>query len=240
MRQCLPSVSSCPCLFFCPCSTLQIRGGSGRGVGHPSYGGGTRGDPPGGLPPPSQACQEASGSTCDSIWAPGCTRPLKCVPKASIVWLWNQSWLHFGSSFGAFLGSGCKSENGAAVEARTLLRPSMQTPKSIKQQVYFEGPLGTPFSSVLEARKEENAQHVSQQHPSKGTFPGSKNPGTLIFQDFEPPEARTGGHAGPVWVHRSHGGNHIGYVIQFVIHCEPATSQGGANIEYTSRPESWP
>ena len=46
VRQCLPSVSSCPCLFFCPCSTLQIRGGSGRGVGHPSYGGGPRGTTP--------------------------------------------------------------------------------------------------------------------------------------------------------------------------------------------------
>ena len=74
MRQCLPSVSSCPCLFFCPCSPLQIRGGSGRGVGHPSYTsegggpppadppGGPPGDPPRGTTPPAKSARRPLGA----------------------------------------------------------------------------------------------------------------------------------------------------------------------------------
>ena len=57
--------------------------------------------------------------------------------KMSIVTTRVAKKVDFGLHFGTFLGSGCKSENRAAVETGTLLTPSRRTPKASKKEVYF-------------------------------------------------------------------------------------------------------
>ena len=55
----------------------------------------------------------------------------------SIVTTWVAKKVDVGIHFGAFLGSGCKGENRAAVETGTLLTPSRRTPKASKKEVCF-------------------------------------------------------------------------------------------------------